>query len=363
MKYKYAFGLVALCAFHITHSQSLYDYFPAGSTWTQDISQAPLDNQSASIIEGVRTNGGFGTGRFQMDFSIEVLEGNSTTSFKSFTPTDNFFSDECNLAAVPVPTVGALEGETNYACAGDGDCHLIVIHRPTKKLYEMWRANIIGNNFQGGCLAIWDLTRVYGPTGRGDDCGSADAAGLPMAPLLFSPAEVQAGEIKHAIRFALPNDRIQHLTYVHPGTHATKTASGGADTPPYGSRWRLRANFPLDSLPNAAARTVAKALKTYGMFLADGGNIALMGQSDQFSSIKWNGLLGTRDLDIIKVTDFEIVDGGAKITWKSHCDLNAGIEPLAKPKALWTWQSVGNKIWKLKNASAQMSVSSMLREK
>ena len=75
------------------------------------------------------------------------------------------------------------------------------------KLYEMWRANINGSDFQGGCLAVWDTTKTYDDTLRGDQCTSADAAGFPISPLLFTADEVAAGSIDHAIRFILPNDR------------------------------------------------------------------------------------------------------------------------------------------------------------
>jgi hypothetical protein len=59
-----------------------------------------------------------------------------------------------------LPAGGALEGEDGYACAGDGDCHLIVIHRPTRKLYEQWRANISGSTYECGCLAVRDICRA-----------------------------------------------------------------------------------------------------------------------------------------------------------------------------------------------------------
>jgi len=172
------------------------------------------------------------------------------------------------------------------------------MHRPTRRLYEMWRANITAAGFNGGCLAVWDTARVPPPNGRGEQCTSADAAGLPIAPLLFSADEVAAGSIDHAIRFILPNARIRARTYVHPATHATGATTGPATAPPYGARLRLRADYPLASLPNEGARVVARALQRYGMILADGGNVALTAQSDRFTRAKWIGLLGSRDLHL-----------------------------------------------------------------
>jgi serine/threonine-protein kinase len=183
----------------------------------------------------------------------------------------------------------------------------------------MWRANVIGDVFFGGCLAVWDMSRVYGPSGRGENCTSADAAGYPIAPLLFSADEVARGEIPHAIRFILPNSRIRNGLYVHPATHSTGATSGPSSAPPYGARLRLRPDFPLQTLPNEASRVVARALQRYGMFLADGGNVALTAQSDRFTTAKWSGLLGSRDLQAIQVSDFQMVDGGVRLPYTGDC--------------------------------------------
>jgi serine/threonine-protein kinase len=192
----------------------------------------------------------------------------------------------------------------------------------------MWRANIVGGTatgtFNGGCLAVWDLTRDYWKPGtgfaRGEQCTSADAAGYPIAALLFSADEVKAGAINHAIRFILPNARIRKGEYVHPATHSgAGKGTPSAEYVPYGARFRLKSSFNLASLPNEGARTVARALQKHGMFLADGGNIALTAQSDTHTTAKWSGLLEARDLASIQVTDFEMVDAGASIPLTLDC--------------------------------------------
>jgi hypothetical protein len=223
---------------------------------------------------------------------------------------------------VPIPPGGALEQNSGYTCFSQGDCHLIVHHLPTRRLYEMWQADLTNGFFTGGCLAVWDLSKTYGPAGRGQNCTSADAAGFPIAPLLFTSEEVASGEIPHAIRFILPNDRIRKGVYVAPATHSTEATRGGIDTPPYGARFRLRADFPIDKLPEGP-RVVARAMQRYGMFLADGGNQALTARSDRFSDIKWNGehglLLAEHDLTSLQVSDFEMIDGGPRSPWPARC--------------------------------------------
>jgi len=59
-------------------------------------------------------------------------------------------------------------------------------------------------------------------------------------------------------------------------------------------------------------------MKTYGIVLSDGGNIALTAASDQFSTTKWAGHLGSNDLNKILVTDFEVVTGGTRYT-QNNC--------------------------------------------
>jgi serine/threonine-protein kinase len=187
----------------------------------------------------------------------------------------------------------------------------------------MWRANLAGSiatgAFSGGCLAVWNMNLTYPAAGRGQDCTSADAAGFPIAPLLFNADEVAAGHIDHAIRFILPNSRMRRLVYVHPATHSTNPTSGPATAPPYGSRLRLRADYPVQSLPTEGARVVARAMQKYGILLADGGTIALTAQSDQFTTAKWSGLLGPLDLRALQVTDFQMVAGGDRFSFAGNC--------------------------------------------
>jgi hypothetical protein len=295
---------------------------PAGlpdAFWRRDVSTAPVDAQSSEIIAWLAAQGGFGTGFPQIDFSMEVLEGSAATPRAAFVPTDDWWDPDCDTDPVPLPAGGDLEGEAGYACSGGGDCHLIVWLADTQRLFEMWRANFTQGQLYGGCLAIWQLDAHYGPSGRGRDCSSADAAGLPIAPLLFDADEVAAGAIDHAIRFILPNERIRHRSYVAPASHGTDQASGPDSAPPYGARLRLRADFLLESLPSEPARAIARALQRYGMILADGGSIALTARSDRFTAARWSDLLDSHALDAVAVTDFEMIEGGTRFSYTGDC--------------------------------------------
>jgi serine/threonine-protein kinase len=293
--------------------------------WTTDVSGYPKAAMSDAIINGLVAAGGWGQGNaFLSDASIEILQDDGSAPLRMFTRTSDFYSPDCDFVPFPVPANGAIEGESGYACAGDGDCHLIVVQRAQKRLYEMWRANITGpsvTEFQGGCGAVWDLSKQYGPTLRGKGCTSADAGGFPMTAMLATADEVASGRVGHALRFILPNARIRDGIYVPPATHSTGPTSGGPTTPPYGVRFRLKASYDTSAM-SSGAKVLAQALKTYGMFLADGGNIALTIASDRFTTAKWSGLgiTNNRSLAALAVTDFEVVDYGTEVDWKANTD-------------------------------------------
>ena len=313
-----AFGASILLASHIG-AQSPIPQVPADSVWRQDITDAPVAADSSTVITWLSNQGGWGYGSMRIDFSIHVLHADANTPFLGFDPTTEFYSPDCDLVDVPVPAGGAIEGEEGYECTSDGDCHLLVVHDPSSTLYEMWRANIEGGDFEGGCLAVWDLDLTYPPEGRGEQCTSADAAGFPIAPLLISPDEVASGTINHAIRFILPNDRMRDDFYVRPASHGGNP-TGPSTAVPYGARLRLRADYPLETIEDGAARIIAAAMQTYGIVLSDGGNIALTAQHDRFTASKWNDLgIDTHSLNSLLVTDFDIIDTGDPIALTYEC--------------------------------------------
>ena len=168
---------------------------------------------------------------------------------------------------------------------------------------------------------MWDLSRVYPPSGRGDQCTSADAAGFPIAPLLFNADELAKGSINHALRFLLPTERIRAHVFVHPATYAG-SPSGPVSAPPMGVRFRLKASYDLSEL-TPAAQIVARAMQKYGMFLSDAGGIDITSQSDKDTEAKYADLgFDTHSLWPLKVTDFEVVDLGTPIRLTDDCVRN-----------------------------------------
>lgn len=283
--------------------------------WNRAIDAAALDPESDAIIAYLQDNVQ-SDARFQIDFSIVVLQADAATPRYAFEPTGDYFDPDCDPAPVPIPDGGHIEGESSYSCDNGGDCHLIVVDLESCRLYEQWRADFAGEgDYQGGCMALWQLEQAYDETLRGDYCSSADAGGFPISSMLFDADEVAAGTIRHALRFILPNDNIRADIFVRPGTHSTFPTAGPGDAPPYAVRLRLRADVDISGL-NPAAQVVAQALQTYGMILADGGNITFTAESDDFTTAKWDMVgLGPHDMKDLQWSDFEVVDGGERIVW------------------------------------------------
>ena len=135
---------------------------------------------------------------------------------------------------------------------------------------------------------------------------SADAAGLPIFPGLVRYDEVfEQREIKHALRFTVGHSR---QAYVYPARHF----AGGSDNPnypPMGMRVRLKASYDI-SKHSPPLQVILRALKRYGMFVADNGKgWFLSGAPDP----RWND----DELGLLKLVhgrDFEVVKMGTIVT-------------------------------------------------
>lgn len=321
--------------------------FPPGSFVHRNITTAPLATNSATMINTLATTlGGWGNGnKFQIDFSIIVVHapaGAPTKPLLAWPDASGYCyggGPDCEAPglAIPLPAGGMVEGSptNDYHCDNsNNDCHLIVVQGT--KLYEIYQANLAADNsgVEGIVGVLWDLAKVYPPQGRGEQCTSADAGGFPIAPMLFSADEVYAatqvanGDLGHAIRFILPNTKIVNARYVHPGSHGTKPpggASGPANTVPYAARLRLKSNFNMSNY-NAAAQVILRTMQRYGIVLADGGNIALTGEADNFNTHKWSELGITSQVfnpgvgnPAVAVTDFDVVETGPQIVLTYDC--------------------------------------------
>ena len=135
---------------------------------------------------------------------------------------------------------------------------------------------------------------------------SADAAGLPVFPGLVRYDEVfLSKQITHALRFTASRTR---RAYVAPARHFA-SSNTDPNLPPMGMRVRLKASVDITRF-SPAMQVILRALKKYGMILADNGsNWYVSGAPDP----RWSDdELNT--LKTLKGSDFEVVKMGTVVT-------------------------------------------------
>ena len=270
--------------------------FPSDNAWNEDISNALVDPNSDNIIAGIGLTTGlhpdFGTVWNGAPNGIPyiVVPGNQATVPINFTA----FGSQSDPGPYPVPTGAPIEGGPNAT----GDRHVLVIDRDNWQLYEMYRAFPINNgaSWNADSGAVFDLnSNALRPAGW----TSADAAGLPIFPGLVRYDEVfEQQEIKHAIRFTA---QITRRAYVAPARHWA-SSNTSVDRPPMGMRVRLKASVDISGF-SPAMQVILRALKKYGLILADNGsNWFISGAPDP----RWDDdELNT--LKNIKGSQFEVV--------------------------------------------------------
>jgi len=277
--------------------------FPADNPWNQDISTMPVDPNSANLIASIGLNTGlhadFGTvfNGAPNGIPYVVVSGTQTPVPINL----GIYGDESDPGPYPVPANAPIEGGP----ASNGDRHVLVIDRDNWMLYELGYAFPINNgaSWNANCGAIFDLnSNALRPAGW----TSADAAGLPIFPGLVRYDEVfEQQEIKHAIRFTAS---ITRRAYVSPARHWA-SSNTSVNRPPMGMKVRLKASFDISGF-TPAMQVILRAMKKYGMILADNGsNWYFSGAPD----MRWSDD-ELNQLKTLKGSNFEVVQMGTIVT-------------------------------------------------
>ena len=268
------------------------DIFPADNAWNQDISGAEVDPSSAAYIAEMAPSAGM-----HPDFS-NIVDGNYGIPYRVVNSDQpmmpiNFtdYADESDPGPYPIPLDAPIENGS--------DQHVIGVDVAHHMLYELFTASVSGSGWDAACGAKFDMTSN---ADRTEGWTSADAAGLAIFPGLVRADEViDAGEIKHALRFTMVKSQ---AGYVAPARHFASSNTNPA-TPPMGLRVRLKASVDISGA-GPQAKVILTALKKYGMLLADNGsNWYISGSPDA----RWNDD-DLHTLGSIKGSDFEVVKHG-----------------------------------------------------
>lgn len=224
--------------------------FPADNVWNTPINTLPVDSHSAAYVASMdatnnRLHPDFGHGGGMPYNLVPDSQPKVTIPFY-------YTSDP---GPYPIPD--------NVSIEGGSDGHAILVDTGTCELYEIFNLTGGPGSWAAGSGATWSL---HSNALRTDGWTSADAAGLPILPGLVRYGEVESGIIRHAIRVTADHTRGAHIW---PARHDASSLTG-SEYPPMGQRFRLKASFDMSSYP-APVQVILRALKTYGMILADNG--------------------------------------------------------------------------------------------
>lgn len=273
--------------------------FPADNSWNQDVSATAVDSYSSQILaaySGTGLKADFGSGLWDdapIGIPFVVVCGSQKKIPVVFRANseDGNYGDESDPGPYPIPLTAPIEGN------GQGDAHVIALDKDNSLLYELYNASVNGDHWEASAGSIFNLASDQL---RQDGWTSADAAGLPILPGLVKYDEVASGTIHHAIRFTLSSSNVK-AAYISPARHKVNS-SGGQYSLPFGAKIRLKANFGISSYP-ANIQVILKALKKYGLILADiGSNMYMSGAPDP----RWNND-ELQQLGKVKASDFEVV--------------------------------------------------------
>src|SRR5450432_823734 len=267
---------------------------PADNIWNTPVDQLLVSASSSAWIATIgattTVHADFGSGLYNgapIGIPYITVPGTQVKYPASFT-----YASESEPGPYAIPLNVPIEGGSQST----GDRHALSIDTGNCILYELYAAYPQAASWTAGSGAIFNLlSNVLRPSGW----TSTDAAGLPVWPGLLRYDEIAAGEIRHAVRFTVPQTQ---KAFVWPARHLASSLTG-TQYPPMGARFRLRAGFDISGY-SVANQVILRALKKYGMMLADNGSAwYLSGAPDS----RWDNT-DLHNLGLIKGSDFEAVD-------------------------------------------------------
>lgn len=230
---------------------------PNDSIFNTRIDKAPVHVNSAAWIAMLKNSGvnyepGWGLSRYD----------DSTPRIKlatKYTPQYN--------GVYPVPVWPHLREEGGNFAIGfggaGGDHHITQVNLSNCQYADIYNYAPKPNNTGTATSAI-----SYSGLSNALPSGGTDAAGMYLQPLTLHLAELENGEINHALRFSMKNNYIVP-SFVWPATaNAYPYSKNGL---PYGTRLRLKSSALNVSNYSPMAQTLLKQLMQYGLILADGG--------------------------------------------------------------------------------------------
>jgi hypothetical protein len=237
--------------------------FPPTAIWYRDISALPVADNSQHALDLMQS---LVTNTVKLE---NVFGGDYNGQHNGFQVTYSASTDPVHTVVIgqyPQYSDWVTTNLANgWATQNDPDNHLLNLVNGTK-LFEAWHYRSGSSNDTADQTTYWNTTSL---DMRPGGWPSADAAGLPILPLLVpAPATFGAAPvISHALRLVVTVQGLKSSTYEWPASHT----DGGAADPlaaQMGNSLRLKASYDISGYP-PQAKAILQALKTYGGIIAD----------------------------------------------------------------------------------------------
>jgi hypothetical protein len=289
--------------------------FAPGYAYNQDISNAAVDPSSPSYITNLDSlapniAAEFPGGEFyNVVPSTQAEVPVQTSAAYGFLPDGGFFYDQdAALAAVTAPIPSGVAYENSGT--PNADHHMMVLQQGTCLLYELYAANPSSATSGWSVMVEWNLHGSPEIPGS-YDIGSTTQAGTPLLPGIIWPAEVQSGEIRHALDIVMADNAIMPCAYVPPASTVRYSGAPAGQGIPYGAHLRLRSSFDTSSFTGTQALVVVRALEKYGMIPTDASgesrSVFRLGQDTDGGTLDQADM---NQLNVLTWSDFEVMTLG-----------------------------------------------------
>jgi hypothetical protein len=299
--------------------------FPRNNWWNRDISNWPVDPNSASYITFINNGGNRrlhpdfggnagGNAIYGMPYAVVTNVTNADLKAVEFHYWEE--SDGVDLYTgisspfYPIPPEAItqprwIEGGDpgNVDRRSSQDRHLLIVDRDRNYLYELFNVfyDAARGKWLAGSGAFFDMNTN---NRRPDTWTSADAAGLAILPGLVRYDEAydpNVIEIRHAFRVTVRATN----GYVYPASHRAGSTPGAL---PMGARLRLKASADVNQrTSDPSVRKIFRAMQRYGLIVADNGSdMYITGTYDT----RWNNGILNPAFAALTASDFEVVQLG-----------------------------------------------------
>lgn len=281
--------------------------YTSTSAWNSPVGPSPeVDPRSSSLIQAIADNG------------LPL-----TSDPDQYTPAVYTFDEETPLRPITLGWYSSYDaGDNSRVGHGWGSTQQLPIPDDAQPPEGSDGQVVLWNPKTGVEYGLWQFERdaegnlsasngyryhtSAGYHGRFADARAGRGAGLPYLGGLVRPCEVAQGHIDHALAFAYDSPS---SAFVFPASKSDGAGVLGTDLPE-GTRLQLNPELTdadLDALQlSPAAKTIARALQTYGMYVVDNSGSSKIYLEARHTA-NWDHTIDRDLLETIPWSEFQVV--------------------------------------------------------